>query len=166
MKCRIVVSLFVIAILYSTTSVIAQPRFPASGRFPIIAPQAGLLVLRGESDTDDAADKGPSEREFLHKFAGATRSILCGDLRAYAFAESQDSVASERDRGLTYNDFWGNWGVSDNRVYTILNVDPTNGKFSYIDNGGESHELGLWARKENRSLWARCLAQQTTPTEN
>jgi hypothetical protein len=151
MKCGIVVSLFVITILCFTTIVVAQ------SRFPIIAPQAGVLVLRGAlgGDTDDAAAKGPSEREFL-----------CGDLRAYAFAESQDSLATERDRGLAYSDFWGNWGVSDSRVYTMLNVDPTNGRFSYRVNGGESHELGLWARKENRGLWARCLTQQASPTEN
>jgi len=129
--------------------VVAQPRFPASGRFPIIAPQAGLLVLRGDSDTDDAAAKGPSEREFL-----------CGDLRAYAFAESQDSLATERARGLAYNDFWGNWGVSDSRTHTILDIDPTNGKFSFKDNAGEKHELGLWARKESRDLWARCLTHR------
>ena len=148
MKCGIVVSLFVITILCFTTIVVAQ------SRFPIIAPQAGVLVLRG-GDTDDAAAKGPSEREFL-----------CGDLRAYAFAESQDSLATERDRGLAYSDFWGNWGVSDSRVYTMLNIDPTNGKFSFKDNAGEKHELGLWARKESRDLWARCLTQQASPTEN
>ena len=141
MKSRI--AAFAITILCFATIAVAQPRFP------IIAPHAGLLNLQDilGSDADDEAAKGPSEREFL-----------CGDLRA--FAESQDSLATERDRGLAYSDFWGNWGVSDSRVYTMLDIDPTNGKFSFKDNAGEKHELGLWARKESRDLWARCLTHR------
>ena len=140
MKCRIPV--FAITILCFATIAVAQPRFP------IIAPGAGLLNLQGilGSDADNEAAKGPSEREFL-----------CSDLRAFAFSERRYSLTKERDFGLAYNDFWGDRGISNSRTHAILNVDPTNGKFSFKDNAGEKHELGLWARKESRDLWARCL---------
>jgi len=144
MKMKFRIAAFAIAILICfATIAVAQPRFP------IIAPGAGVINLRGilGSDTDGGLDKGPSEREFL-----------CSDLRAFAFSERRYSLTKERDFGLAYSDFWGDrGGISNSRTHAILNVDPTNGKFSFIDNAGEKHELGLWARKESRGLWARCL---------
>jgi hypothetical protein len=144
MKYKTIVSFAVITLLYFTTNTIAQPRFPT------IAPGAGLLNLRG-SDTD----KGPPEREFL-----------CSDLRAFAFSERQDSLVRERDFGLAYSDFWADQAISDSRTYTSLIVDPITGKFSYNDSVGETHELGLWARKESRNLWARCLTHRASDDYN
>ena len=75
MKCRII--MFVITILCFAAITVAQPRFPT------IAPPAGsgILNLGGVLDRvdDGGPAKGPSERE-----------LLCRDLVAFAFPESQD----------------------------------------------------------------------------
>ena len=75
MKCRII--MFVITILCFATITVAQPRVPT------IAPRAGALVLNLgvlnlQGSDGKPAKEGPSERE-----------LLCRDLVAFAFPESQ-----------------------------------------------------------------------------
>ena len=117
MKCKITAIAFAIAILYFATVAVAQPQFPR------IAPGAasGVLnlgVLNLQGSDGKSAKEGLSERE-----------LLCKDLVAFAFPESQsqDPLARSGDtsdifvrtfypeEGLPYLRTRGRsrWGLSD-----------------------------------------------------
>jgi len=115
MKCKITAIAFAIAILYFATVAVAQPQFPR------IAAPTGVLnlgVLNLQGSDDKPAKEGLSERE-----------LLCKDLVAFAFPESQsqDPLARSGDssdifvrtfypeEGLPYLRTRGRsrWGLSD-----------------------------------------------------